>query len=103
MNPVFSNNLKKERHVKCWSQIKAAAVLDIPIKRFAAWEEGRSEPNIKDLAQLIRIYQVKHVVAFLSDEDYEPGLKYSVNSVLDECYGRLSEKEKQTVNQVLGI
>jgi transcriptional regulator with XRE-family HTH domain len=103
MNPIFSNNLKKERNSRSWYQSKVANMLSIPQRRLASWEEGRAEPGIKDLAEIIKLYGIKDVVSFMTDPKYRPGTITNISSVLDQRYSELSGKEKQIIDLIMRI
>lgn len=52
------NNLKSLRNQKGYTQSKVAEKLDIPLKRYQAWEEGRSEPHSEMLLAIARLYDI---------------------------------------------
>ena len=55
----FRNILKKLRKEASLSQSELAKKLKIPTSTYANWEQGRTEPSIKDIFNLIRLFEIE--------------------------------------------
>lgn len=63
---VFSNNLRNARKTKSLTQNQIAKKIGIKLNRYAAWEEGRSAPNITHLAKLCEVLNIDDLYLFIS-------------------------------------
>ena len=52
----FGSRLKSLRESRGWSQEKLGFELEITSATVSKWENGRSEPNLRHLEQLLRIF-----------------------------------------------
>lgn len=55
---IFSDKLKSIRAEKNYSQKTVAKKLSVPISTYANWEQGRREPSIYDLFNLMWVYDI---------------------------------------------
>ncbi len=55
---IFKNNLKTLREEKRLSQKDVALKLGVPVSTYANWEQGRREPSIEDLFNIIAIFEI---------------------------------------------
>jgi transcriptional regulator with XRE-family HTH domain len=55
---LFSENLQNIRTEKNYSQKTVAKKLGVPVSTYANWEQGRREPSIYDLFNLMWIYDI---------------------------------------------
>ncbi len=55
---IFSDKLKSIRAEKNYSQKTVAKKLGVPISTYANWEQGRREPSIYDLFNLMWVYDI---------------------------------------------
>ncbi|MDE7071127.1 MAG: helix-turn-helix domain-containing protein [Clostridia bacterium] len=58
-NTVFIKNLKTIRHSKGLSQKDIATALSIPVSTYSNWEQGRTEPSITDIFNLIDFFEIE--------------------------------------------
>lgn len=65
---TFSENLKSARKTKGHTQESIAEKLGISAKRYAKWEEGRSEPSYNHLTKLCELLEVDDLYLFISKE-----------------------------------
>lgn len=56
---LFCNRLKELRAEKKWSQKEFAAILDCPSSTYANWEQGRREPSIFDIYNIIKVLEIQ--------------------------------------------
>ena len=54
----LSNKIAELRKSKKYTQLLMATKLDVPQKRYAAWEEGRSEPPSEMLVAIVDIHKI---------------------------------------------
>ena len=52
----FGSRLKSLRESRGWSQEKLGFELEITSATVSKWENGRSEPNLRHLEQLLRVF-----------------------------------------------
>ncbi|MDE6606028.1 MAG: helix-turn-helix domain-containing protein [Clostridia bacterium] len=55
----FKENLRAIRLSKNLTQKEVASALSIPIGTYGNWEVGRTEPSIKDIFNLIRLFEIE--------------------------------------------
>lgn len=55
---TLKRNLKTLRAKKKLSQQKFADRINRPIKRYQAWEEGRSQPNVDDIIDIAKEHEL---------------------------------------------
>ena len=67
-NRIFSENLKVARKEKNFTQDSMAEKLEVPQKRYAAWEEGRGAPNLFYLSKICEVLEVDDLYLFISQE-----------------------------------
>lgn len=58
MNTVFSNNLKKFRHQKNYTQEQAAEILGVSVHTLSRWERSATLPDVTMLPEIARLYCV---------------------------------------------
>ncbi len=58
MDKTFCNNLKEIRKACNFTQKQVAKKLDVVESCYANWEQGRTEPDIKNLRKLTEIFNV---------------------------------------------
>ena len=106
---MFSDNLKKVRSAREWSQQHAADKLKVKLRTYQAWEEGRSCPNAYGLVPVAMLFKITDLAAFLSDPDYMRDdtkileEQKKTPSALEEKYLEAGIKEKLAVNILLGL
>jgi transcriptional regulator with XRE-family HTH domain len=68
---IFSENLKKARNLKGWSQEQAAAKIGIKRARLGSYEEGRADPPNKILTLIVETFGVQDdVYGFINNRDF---------------------------------
>lgn len=73
MKRAFATNLRKMRkHRGIASQEKAASLIGVKARTFAAWEEGRGEPNSEMFVRIADLFGITNLSAFLSDPNFDP-------------------------------
>jgi len=55
---LLTANLKHLRLVANKSQAKLSIDLELELKRYAKWEEGRSQPDIDNLIAIARLHKI---------------------------------------------
>lgn len=55
----FCQRLKDIRREKCLSQNIVAQKLNCPVSTYANWEQGRTEPSIGDIFNLLIIFEIE--------------------------------------------
>ena len=55
---VFKTNLKNIREEKQLSQKDLANKLGVPVSTYANWEQGRREPSICDIFNILEILEI---------------------------------------------
>ncbi len=55
----FSENIKKARKQKGWSQEQAARALNVGRPRYGSWEEGRARPAWEMQAVIMEVFEIK--------------------------------------------
>lgn len=55
---IFANKLKNARIESGHTQKEVAAIINRPQQTIAAWEVGRSQPDINTLGDLLRLYKI---------------------------------------------
>lgn len=101
----FSLNLKKARQHWGWTQRQAADCLGIPHKNLQAYEEGRCSAPIPALIQIIKVYRIKEVLAFLNDANFDMANQKPqiTESLVEERYLKLKGPQRIAVNALLGV
>lgn len=56
---IFSERLKEIRTEKNYSQKTVAHKLGIPVSTYANWEQGRREPSIYDIYNLMWVFEIE--------------------------------------------
>ncbi len=54
---IFSKQLKALREEKQYSQKQLAEKLGVPVSTYANWEQGRREPSLSDIYNLIQVLE----------------------------------------------
>jgi transcriptional regulator with XRE-family HTH domain len=106
--PAFARNLRKARHVKKWSQDKAADLLGINRSSYSSYEEGRAFPRPQVLPTIAHVLEITNILSFLENPDFDPrhqNKEYTTqyDSPLEKMYACAGEKEKRIVDLALGI
>ncbi len=65
---IFSDNLRKARKSKGWSQEEAAKRLSVTRPAWGSYEEGRAEPSFELLQRICCVFGIKDLNAFLFGE-----------------------------------
>ncbi len=85
-NKDFSDKLKQARLGKGLSQKQVYESLDIKQSRFSAWENGKSEPDIKVFLELCHIYDIKDIYKYFcspktsyDEAEYNVKLNLAIN------------------------
>ncbi|PWM73356.1 MAG: hypothetical protein DBX59_05170 [Bacillota bacterium] len=55
---IFSEKLRNIRAEKNYSQKTVAKKLGVPVSTYANWEQGRREPSIYDIFNLMWVYEI---------------------------------------------
>lgn len=56
---IFSEKLKALRAERNYSQKTVAKKLGVPVSTYANWEQGRREPSIYDIFNLMWVYNIE--------------------------------------------
>ena len=64
---IFSQRLKELRQEKQLSQKDVANKLCVAVSTYANWEQGRTEPGIYDIFNLIRVFDIEANDLFAMD------------------------------------
>ena len=56
---IFSDRLKELRDEKNYSQKTVAKKLGVPVSTYANWEQGRREPSIYDIYNLLWVFGIE--------------------------------------------
>lgn len=64
----FQARLKELRAEKGYSQKAVADRLGLPVSTYANWEQGRTEPSIFDLFQLLKVFEIEANDLFAVEE-----------------------------------
>ena len=56
---IFSKKLRNIRAEKNYSQKTVAKKLGVPVSTYANWEQGRREPSIYDIFNLMWVYDIE--------------------------------------------
>ena len=54
----FKNRLKRIRWDKQLSQKQVAEMLGIPVSTYANWEQGRTQPSVEDIRNIISLFDI---------------------------------------------
>lgn len=65
---IFSAKLKELREEKNWSQKTIAHKLGCAVSTYANWEQGRREPSIYDIYNLLWVFHIEANELFPLDE-----------------------------------
>lgn len=77
MKDFFCKRLKELREEKKYSQKTVAHKLGCPVSTYANWEQGRTEPSIYDLYNIMWVYEIEPNELFY----IESLTKYKINNV----------------------
>lgn len=55
---TFGNKLKALRQEKSFSQKQVADMLKVAVSTYANWEQGRREPCLADIYNLIAVFEI---------------------------------------------
>jgi len=108
LRPVLSQNLIKARNALRWTQKKAADMLGVQQKAYAAWEEGRANPDLKLLPLIAYNFKVYNLLAFLENTEFDPanqdeGWTIELATPLEEKYREAPAAAQAIVDLALGI
>jgi transcriptional regulator with XRE-family HTH domain len=98
---IFSQNMKKARMIKGWSQDGAALAIGISRDRLSDFENDRSEPDLETFTSIANEYNIYDLYRFINDERYFQEAP-TINEVVRK-YISLDERMKQAVNIILGM
>lgn len=62
----FSHNLKAKRLEKGWTQTEAARRLKTHVRNYRNYESGYTEPNLKTIQQIMKVFSVDDFPSFLA-------------------------------------
>lgn len=65
---IFSEKLRTLRAEKNYSQKTVAKKLGVPVSTYANWEQGRREPSIYDIFNLLWVFDIEANELFSLDE-----------------------------------
>lgn len=65
---IFSEKLRTLRTEKNYSQKTVAKKLGVPVSTYANWEQGRREPSIYDIFNLLWVFDIEANELFSLDE-----------------------------------
>lgn len=105
---TFSQNMKKARRLKSWSQEGAAqAIREAGAPWFnrpvlGSYEEDRAQPNNETLMIICKAYGIDDVRGFLADPDFFES-KAASPEELYRRYLSLSGSQKKAVEILLGL
>ena len=54
----FKDNLRKIRKEREMTQKDVCKILNVSLNSYASWEQGRTEPDIKTIVKLCKIFDV---------------------------------------------
>ncbi len=57
-NMEFKDNLRKIRKEREMTQKDVCKILNVSLNGYASWEQGRTEPDIKTIVKLCKIFDV---------------------------------------------
>ena len=69
----FSSNLRLKRKQFRLTQKKASALIGVDVKRYAKWEEGKSEPSIRHHVKICEVFRVDDLYLFIKNKVKTPG------------------------------
>lgn len=55
---IFSDRLKELRAERKWTQKTVARKLSCPVSTYANWEQGRTEPSIYDIFNIMWTFEI---------------------------------------------
>ncbi len=55
---IFRNRLRAIREERRYSQMQVAKQLNIAVSTYANWEQGRTQPSINDIYNLISVFDI---------------------------------------------
>lgn len=108
---ILSDNLKKARAYKGWTQQQVADKICLNLKAYQSYEEGRCHPQLITFVNLVRVLEITDPIGFITLADYpleENTQKTTViaEKMLDlvqEKYNNAPIKDKLAVNILLGL
>lgn len=68
----FSQNLTYLRQTKKLTQEEAAAAIGVKLKRYQAWEEGRSHPHLKLMVKVCDVLDFHDIYRMLTSRILTP-------------------------------
>lgn len=105
MEPIkYENRLKECRHIAGLKQSHVVELLGLAsANRLSRWEAGLAEPNLKNLLQLSRIYNMDVELLYPIDDGYKPRYDYvrrcsCGNSPSSNKIGRVFERRDGSIN-----
>jgi transcriptional regulator with XRE-family HTH domain len=98
---IFSQNMKKARLLKNWSQNGAAKKIGIKRATLAAYEEDRSEPSQETLILIANEYNIYDLYRFMTDDQYFEQSERT-NEIVRK-YLKLDFNLKKAVNFILNV
>jgi transcriptional regulator with XRE-family HTH domain len=106
--PPVSQNLIKARKNMGWSQQKASDLLNVTLKAYQSWEEGRANPDINILPLLCSTFQITNLLAFIGNLNFDILNQEAVFEIymaypLEEKYMKASPDAQKIVDLALGI
>ncbi len=68
----FSENIKKARKQKGWSQEQTSRFLRVGRPRYGAWEEGRGNPPWEMMPVIMEVFEIKEqdMYPFIFNEEF---------------------------------
>lgn len=103
---IISDNLKKVRKAKGWSQEAAATQLGIKRSNLASYEEGRALPSITLLPALVLIYGILDWQRFIEDPAFELSNQVAPApplSLIERRFNSLDKKQKNLARNLLNL
>lgn len=103
---IISDNLKKVRKAKGWSQDVAAAQLGIKRSNLASYEEGRALPSITLLPTLVLVYGILDWQRFINDPTFELHNQVAPApppSLIEQRFNELDEKQRILAKNLLNL
>lgn len=103
---IFSDNFKKARKSKGWSQDQAANVLQIKRSRLGSYEDGRAHPPYELFIIIVDVFGIRDWKGFINNVDFDINKQVMPPpppSIVDRSYRKADEKTRNLVKQLLSL
>jgi len=103
---TFSDNLKKARKSKGWSQDQTAAILNIKRSRLGSYEDGRAHPPYELFIRVVDLFGILDWRGFINNVDFDiDSQRYPPPqpSLLEQAFRDSDEKTRNLVKSLLSL